>query len=152
MLCLSIFSVEFPQARHLMKQLGLGLGLALGLGLGLALGLGLGLGLGSASPKPNPDHDLSKGQLECRAELADLATRCDVTITEVHLGACTCARGASTCTRSMRGCYRHPASAGTLTLTLTLTLTQVPLFDAEVRAPPGLRAMGSAMFEASAKG
>ena len=29
---------------------------------------------------------------------------------------------------------------------------QVPLFDAEVRAPPGLRAMGSAMFEAGAKG
>ena len=28
---------------------------------------------------------LSKGQLECRTELADLATRCDVTVTEVHL-------------------------------------------------------------------
>ena len=34
----------------------------------------------------------------------------------------------------------------------TLSLTQVPLFDAEVRAPPGLRAMGSAMFEGGAKG
>lgn len=53
---------------------------------------------------------LSKGQLECRAELAELATRCDV------------------------------------------SLTEVPLFDAEVRAPPGLRAMGSAMFEGGAKG
>lgn len=52
---------------------------------------------------------LSKGQLECRTELADLATRCDVTITEV------------------------------------------PLFDMEVRAPPGLRAMGSAMFDGDAK-
>ena len=28
---------------------------------------------------------------------------------------------------------------------------QVPLFDMEVRAPPGLRAMGSAMFDADAK-
>ena len=28
---------------------------------------------------------LSKGQLECRTELADLAERCDVTITEVRL-------------------------------------------------------------------
>lgn len=52
---------------------------------------------------------LSKGQLECRTELAELATRCDVTITEV------------------------------------------PLFDMEVRAPPGLRAMGSAMFDGDAK-
>jgi hypothetical protein len=32
---------------------------------------------------------LSKGQLECRTELAELATRCDVTITEVRLG-CLC--------------------------------------------------------------
>ena len=28
---------------------------------------------------------------------------------------------------------------------------QVPLFDMEVRAPPGLRAMGSAMFDGDAK-
>ena len=32
---------------------------------------------------------LSKGQLECRTELADLAERCDVTITEVRLAPCT---------------------------------------------------------------
>ena len=28
---------------------------------------------------------------------------------------------------------------------------QVPLFDMEVRAPPGLRAMGSAMFDGESK-
>ena len=28
---------------------------------------------------------------------------------------------------------------------------QVPLFDMEVRAPPGLRALGSAMFDREAK-
>ena len=100
---------------------------------------------------------LAKGQLECRTELADLATRCDVTVTEVHLShvytymrhtevvtitevpllACACA-----CTTRRTPMHMTP---------MHIIYLQVPLFDMEVRAPPGLRAMGSAMFDADAK-
>ena len=101
---------------------------------------------------------LAKGQLECRTELADLATRCDVTVTEVHdiLVMCTlrCVTPRSLPSPRCRSWHVHVHAHRGAPLAITpmhIIYLQVPLFDMEVRAPPGLRAMGSAMFDADAK-
>ena len=46
----------------------------------------------------------------------------------------------------------HAQGGAPLAITpMHIMYLQVPLFDMEVRAPPGLRAMGSAMFDDDAK-
>jgi len=99
---------------------------------------------------------LSKGQLECRTELADLAERCDVTITEVRLG---CLVPHTLCTPHCDVLITEVPLFGMCIYIQVRRCPsphmhiylQVPLFDMEVRAPPGLRAMGSAMFDGDAK-